>query len=327
MKIFPLFAFFVLSLFAAATKDAGVRLEDIPYPFEVRYINIQNDGQKLEMGYMDLTPKTPNGKNILLLHGKNFTGAYWEESATELSKLGYRVIMPDQIGFGKSSKPENYPYSFRLLAYNTKLLLEHLGVKEAIVIGHSMGGMLATRFAISYPKSVEKLILENPIGLEDWQRRVDFRPFDYWLKKELSATPESMKDYQLKAYYDGIWKEKYNKWVDLQTSPLKSSNYPLAARNQALASLMIFTQPVLYEFADIKAPTLLIIGQRDKTAIGKELADEETKKSLGDYPKLGREANKAIKNSKLIELDGIGHMPHIESFEKFIKNVKDFLNE
>ncbi|WP_252499309.1 alpha/beta fold hydrolase, partial [Escherichia coli] len=43
------------------------------------------------------------------------------------------------------------------------------GVARASVIGHSMGGMLATRYALLYPRQVERLVLVNPIGLEDWK--------------------------------------------------------------------------------------------------------------------------------------------------------------
>jgi pimeloyl-ACP methyl ester carboxylesterase len=313
----------VLTLNADSFSEGGIRLEEIRYPFEVRYIGIR----ELQMAYMDAKPEVPNGKTVVLLHGKNFTGAYWEDVAKALNKAGYRVIMPDQIGFGKSSKPEFYEYSFGQLAHNTKTLLDRLGVSEAYLVGHSMGGMLASRFTIMYPDTVEKLILENPIGLEDWQTFVPFQPLEYWYKKELAATSASMMEYQSKAYYDNKWKPQYDKWIAIQTSPLKSQNYPRAAYNQALISQMIFTQPVCYEFDKIKTSTLLIIGQRDKTAIGKELADERTKPLMGDYPKLGRKTAKSLKNSKLVELDGVGHLPHIESFDKFIEAVNSFLGK
>ena len=55
---------------------------------------------------------------FLLLHGKNFDGKYWKATATFLASRGYRVIMPDQIGFGQSSRPD-MAYSFDLLADNT----------------------------------------------------------------------------------------------------------------------------------------------------------------------------------------------------------------
>ena len=90
---------------------------------------------------------------------------------------------------------------------------------------------------------------------------------------------------------------------------------------------MIVTQPVYYEFGDIAVPTLLIIGQRDRTAIGRNNAPQELAEKLGDYPKLGRATDATIPDSKLVEIDGIGHLPHIEAFPLFIEPLKEFLAE
>lgn len=92
-------------------EASGLMLENITYPFPVKEINLNIQGQQLIMAYMDVQPATPNGKTVVLLHGKNFSAAYWEQTANALSKDGYRVIMPDQIGFGKSSKPTNIQLS------------------------------------------------------------------------------------------------------------------------------------------------------------------------------------------------------------------------
>ena len=81
---------------------------------------------------------------------------------------GYRVVVPDQIGFGKSSKPLA-DLHFDELARNTASLLESLNIETVDVVAHSMGGMLATRFARSYPARVERMVLAAPIGLEDYR--------------------------------------------------------------------------------------------------------------------------------------------------------------
>jgi pimeloyl-ACP methyl ester carboxylesterase len=89
---------------------------------------------------------------------------------------------------------------------------------------------------------------------------------------------------------------------------------------------MIITQPVVYEFPRLTVPTLLIIGQRDRTAIGKNLVKEETRKTMGNYPLLGKQTAAKIKGSKLVELENIGHLPHVESFDKFIKPLLNFIS-
>jgi pimeloyl-ACP methyl ester carboxylesterase len=70
------------------------------------------------MTFMDVAPDKPNGRTVVLLHGKNFCAATWEATIKTLVDVGYRVIAPDQIGFCKSTKPEHYQYSFQQLADN-----------------------------------------------------------------------------------------------------------------------------------------------------------------------------------------------------------------
>jgi pimeloyl-ACP methyl ester carboxylesterase len=85
-----------------------INLSNYDYPYPVNFITVNIQQQELKMEYMDVKPDNYNGKNILLLHGKNFNGAYWKTTIEVLTKKGFRVIAPDQIGFGKSSKPDNF---------------------------------------------------------------------------------------------------------------------------------------------------------------------------------------------------------------------------
>ena len=263
----------------------------------------------------------------MLIHGKNFNGAYWKTTIKALTKEGYRVIVPDQIGFGKSSKPANFHYTFQQLAKNTKTLLDTLDIKKTAILGHSMGGMLATRFTLMYPETIEKFILENPIGLEDWKLKAPYKPVEWWYARELKKSYEGIKNYQLKSYYDNNWKPEYNQWVNLLAGWTLNSDYKTIAWNSALVYDMIFTQPVVYEFQNITVPTLLIIGTRDRTALGKNLVTPEVKATMGRYNELGKKTQAKIPNSKLIELDNIGHLPHIEDFDSFITPLIEFLRE
>lgn len=306
-------------------EPTGLRMENIKYPFTVQTLPLKIQGQDLEMAYMDLQPAKPNGKTVLLLHGKNFPAMYWEETANDLANDGYRVIMPDQIGFGKSSKPGNIQYTFQLLAQNTKAVLDALKVTKVSILGHSMGGMLATRFSLMYPDTVEKLILENPIGLEDWKIVVPYQSVDQWYADELKQDFQKMKDYQLKFYYDNKWKPGYDKWLLPVAGWTVNKDYAVIAKSSALTYDMIFTQPVVYEFQNLKMPVLLIIGQRDRTALAKGKAPKEVQEKLGNYPILGKETAKKIPNATLVEIENTGHLPHIEVYDKFIAPVKDFL--
>ncbi|MCD6067965.1 MAG: alpha/beta hydrolase [Bacteroidetes bacterium] len=304
-----------------------ISLENYPYFAPVAFIDLTIQKEAYVMGYMDIKPEKANGKTILLLHGKNFNGNYWKRTADALVKKGYRVIIPDQVGFGKSSKPQHFQYSFQQLALNTKKLLDRLDITQTAVVGHSMGGMLAVRFSLMYPQMVSQLILEDPIGLEDYKLKVAYQPLDSLYHKELKQTYESLKKYQLENYYDNKWEMEYEEWLAPIAGWTMNKEYPLIAWNNALTTDMIMTQPVVYELSKIKAPTLIIIGTKDRTALGKDLVTEEVRKTMGNYPDIGAKAQKAIPGSKLVKLEGIGHLPHIQSFEKFITPLLKFLEK
>ena len=319
--------FFCAGAVSHAAPVAGLRLEGYTYPFPEHIFRFSSQQQWLEMVTMDIAPEGPSRGVVVLLHGKNFSGSYFGSTAAALRKAGYRVIVPDQIGFGKSTKPAQYHYTFHQLALNTRDLLRSAGVTRVHVLGHSMGGMLATRFALMFPEQTASLTLLNPLGLEDWKALgVPYTSVDETYRQELEKTPEKIRGYQLESYYDGKWRADYDPWVEQLVSFTRSQDYPRMAWNQALTSDMIFTQPVVHEFGALRVPVLLIIGQRDRTAIGKAGAPPEVRAKLGNYPALGRSAQKTIPRAELVELEGVGHVPHIEAFDKFITPLRSFLD-
>jgi pimeloyl-ACP methyl ester carboxylesterase len=300
-------------------------LSGASYPFPVRYLELQTQRQQLQMAYMDVQPERPNGRSVVLLHGKNFSGFYWEPTMRRLLDQGYRVVVPDQIGFGKSSKPQAYQFSFQALAENTRALLTKLGIEQVVVVGHSMGGMLAVRFALLYPTLTDKLVLVSPIGLEDWKRSVRARSVNEWYAEELKATPDSIRAYQKQAYYAGEWRPEYEPLLEFSAGMTQHPDYPKVAWCSALTYDMIFSQPVVYELGDLKPATLLIIGLRDRTAIGRAWAPKETAEKLGNYRELGKQAAAAIAGAQLVELEGVGHLPQVEAFDAYSQALLAFL--
>lgn len=287
-----------------------IMLTNYTYPYDVHFLELESQNEQIKMAYMDIHPAHANGKTVFLLHGKNFNGAYWKTTIEALTDAGYRVVVPDQIGFGKSSKPAGYQFTFQQLAQNTKAIADYLKLDRIYLLGHSMGGMLAVRFTLMYPQLVEKLILENPLGLEDWKLVAPYTSIEKNYENELKADYETTRKYQAGFYYDNKWKPVYDEWVYLLTGWTKSPDYPIVALNNAKTSDMIFTQPVLYEFSALQVPTLLIIGTRDRTAIGKNnVTDPIVREKMGQYQLLGKETQKRIKESTLVELDNVGHLP------------------
>lgn len=307
---------------AARSEGFDARLSTYSYPFAVENFDLTSQGQALQMSYMDLKPVEGLGKKepIVLLHGKNFSGFYFDRLAKDLAAKGHRVIIPDQIGFGKSSKPKGYQYSFAQLAHNTQALLKHLQIPSYSILGHSMGGMLATRMALSYPTEVKRLILINPIGLEDYRVLTSYKPIDEIYQNELKATAESIRNYQSEAYYDKQWKNEYDSLLVPAIGWTKGPDKELLAYTAALTSDMIFNQPVSYEFGQLKVPLIAVMGQRDRTAIGKAWASPANRARMGDYPKLGRELRRQAPEVKLIELPGLGHVPFVEDYALFAKS-------
>lgn len=302
-----------------ATTAYGPELQGFEYPYPVENFAFTSQQQRLSMAYMDVPPTAEaNGRTAVLLHGKNFCGATWQDTIEVLSAEGYRVIAPDQIGFCRSSKPRGYQFSFNQLAHNTHALLDSLDIEQATVIGHSMGGMLAARFTLNHPEQVEQLVLANPIGLEDWQQAgVPYATIDQMYQGQLQTSYEGIKNYQLNFYYNGQWKPEYDRWVEMAYGMYAGPGKEIVAWNQAQTAEMLFTQPVVHEFPNIQAPTLLLIGGKDRTAPGANRAPESVAQSLGQYPELGRKTAAAIPNATLVEFPELGHSPQVEAPDKF----------
>lgn len=323
---------FVIALTLA--QDSGVEfrpldanLTDYAYPFPTETFDFTAQGEEARMVYMDVPAPQPNGKTVVLLHGKNFSGNYWERTIRHLADNGYRVIAPDQIGFGKSSKPLGFQYSFHALAEFTQALLVSKNVENYHLVGHSMGGMLATRLALLYPESVEKLVLVNPIGLEDYRSLVPYRSVDQLYEQELKANEQSIREYQKNAYFAGEWQRAYDKQIEILVGWTLHDDFPTTAYTAALTSDMVYTQPVVHEFKNLTMPTLLLIGTRDRTAIGKDRVDPEAQEELGRYDRLGKLTQQAIKGSKLVEWPDVGHMPQVENFDAYAKELTAFLDD
>src|ERR1700744_3630568 len=129
----------------APREPYGIGLEGFAYPYPVSMLSLVNDGEQVRMAYMDVAPAQPNGRTVILLHGRNFPSSYWAPVIKTLNEAGYRVVVPDQIGFGKSSKPTGELH-FDTLARNTIALLDHLQIDKVDIVAHSMSGMLSGRF-------------------------------------------------------------------------------------------------------------------------------------------------------------------------------------
>ena len=306
----------------AGAEPLGAAMENWPYPYPVQMLQFEQEGRPMRMAYMDVKPEAPNGQAIVLMHGKNFGADYWANTLKAMSGYGYRVIAPDQIGFGKSSKPE-MRYTFGMLAENTARLLDHLRLSRVVVIGNSMGGMLAVHFARRYPERVTALVLENPLGLENYAPSIPPQETANLVRLEMAQTPASYRNF-VKSYFPA-WKPEFERFVEQFARVQLSGDYPRFAQVSALTYQMIYDGPIYNELPQLKVPTLLVIGQNDRTVFGRRFAPPEVVKPLGNFPQLGRTTQQRVPGAQLKEFNGVGHVPHLEQPERFHAVVMDFI--
>ncbi|HXL29044.1 MAG TPA: alpha/beta fold hydrolase, partial [Bradyrhizobium sp.] len=228
----------------AAREPYGIGLEGFAYPYPVSMLPLTNDGEQVRMAYMDVAPAQPNGRTVVLLHGRNFPSSYWAPVIKTLTDAGYRVVVPDQIGFGKSSKP-SADLHFDTLARNTNALLDHLQIAKAEFVAHSLGGMLGVRIARAYPDRVAHLLLAAPIGLEDYRLYVPPTPTEKILENEDRLTADGYRKQLQTNYSLKLPPDQVTPFIDARFNIKGSSEYPRWLRAFVSSAQMIYREPVV----------------------------------------------------------------------------------
>jgi len=306
----------------------GTDLERFAYPWPVEHFAVTVGATPARMAYMDEQPETPNGRTAVLLHGKNFCAATWEGTARALLEAGYRVVIPDEIGFCKSSKPREAQYTFAMLAHFTHELMTARGIGDAVVIGHSTGGMLAMHFALMFPDAVEQLVLVNPPGLTDRMAEgVPYVPLHELVEQERQTDFASIKGYQRDVYYHGQWEPRYDRWVTMLAGQYASDNGEDVAFAQAKLSEMILTQPVSHRLEQLSMPVMLMVGMLDTTTFGKGQAPQLVAERLRPIPDLAPEAAARLPDARLVTFPELGHSPQVEAPARFEQRLLAVLRE
>jgi pimeloyl-ACP methyl ester carboxylesterase len=301
-------------------KPGSITCDECPYPYPSKYLDISVYTQDVRIAYMDVAPRgAANGHTVLLLHGNNFGGFYFGPIIDALTKDGFRVIVPDQIGYGKSSKPIA-PYNFNSQARNTYLILQKEKIERAMVVGHSMGGMLAARLATQYPKAVERLVLYNPIGLTDGRFDQPMTPIDQSYQQTLKSDYQSVRAGlgRYVAHNPAAWNAEFEKYTRIRYSWTLSADWPRLAMVQALVAQMLYADPVVYDWPHIQAPTLAFGGADDMLA-GTPARFQERMQYLAKTIPNG--------NGRVLLLPGLGHVPHLEAPERVLPPLVDYLKE
>ncbi len=302
----------------------GIGLEGYVYPYPVTMLDLVNDGEPVRMAYMDVAPTTPNGRAVLLLHGRNFPSSYWAPVIAALTTAGYRVVVPDQVGFGKSSKPRGELH-FDTLARNTLALLDRLGLAEVDVVAHSLGGMLAVRITRAAPQRVRHLLLAAPIGLEDYRLYVPPTPTQTLLDQEDRLTADAYRKQLVTNYSLTLPSDAVTPFIDARFNIKGAADYPRWLKAFVSSGQMIYREPVVHEIALITRPTLFVMGENDHNAPGRAGAPEELRPKMGHNADLARTLAGQMANARVEVISGVGHLVFLEAPETFDAAMLGFL--
>jgi pimeloyl-ACP methyl ester carboxylesterase len=273
---------------------------------EARYL--ADPGDLLRMDEIQLHVRDIGRKQaptLILLHGFGSSLHTWEAWARQLSS-DYRVIHFDMPGAGLSGADPNGDYSdarsMRVLA----ALMDQLGVAKASLIGNSMGGRIAWKFAAAVPTRVDKLVLISPDGFAGPGEEYGKRPsVPSMVRLMRYALPKTLLKMNLKpAYADpaGLTDEIVTRTHDLLLGP--------GNRDAMIARLaqteLVEPGPLL---RTISAPTLLLWGEKDAMI---------PPANAHDYAKF-------LQNQRLVLLPGLGHLPQQEAPDRSLIPVREFL--
>jgi len=302
----------------------GIGLEGFAYPYPVHMLPLVNDGEDVEMAYMDVAPAQPNGRIVVLLHGRNFPSSYWAPVIRTLNDAGYRVVVPDQVGFGKSSKPTGELH-FDTLARNTIALLDHLQIAKADIVAHSLGGMLGVRIARAYPDRVNHLVLAAPIGLEDYRMYVPPTPTEKILENEDRLTAEGYRKQLENNYSPKIPPDQITPFIDARFNIKGAADYARWLRAFVSSAQMIYREPVAHEIPLLTEPTLFIMGADDHNAPGKANAPEALRGKMGRNADLANALASKMANARAEVIENAGHLVFLDAPAKFDELMLAFL--
>lgn len=248
---------------------------------------------------------------LVLIHGTSSSLHTWEKVTTILNQPSYgnkRVISLDMPAFGLTGPNPANAYSYDHFIQVIDSLLIKLQVTKCIIGGNSLGGGTAWHYAVAYPNKVEKLILIDASGYPKKNEKgsLGFKIAQIPVINNLLLyiTPKSL----VKKSIEGVY---YNKSL-IQESTITRYHELLLCEGNRSAALSLFKHPFVQNEALIKTiqtPTLILWGRADQL-----ISVENTKLFNSD-----------IKNSKVVILDNVGHVPNEEAPSAVADAIYNFI--
>ena len=321
-----------------AGDTLGIGLEGYPYPYPVRYLDVTHVAQaawidrqapeserRARLAYMDIAPESGQPKGaVLLVHGKNFFGAYWKDVIGALRHEGYRIVVPDLIGWGKSTKPSTLTTGS--LVAHLGSLLDELKLNSVAVVGHSTGGLVAMQMARTLPARVAALVLENPMGLEDYRHGLT-RPVGHqdWAADERSSTADQVRQY-IAHYFVHKDPRLIEPFVAVRTAIGRSPEFERWVQSSAAATDMLLNEPAVDFVASLTARTLFVCGLSDRTYVGAKYTAPNEQAAKGNIAAMAQGFAARMSAARFVGVPDTGHVPHLESPAAFLSAVLEFLH-
>lgn len=241
-----------------------------------------------------------SGPVVILLHGLGGDKSNWAMTIGALATK-YRVIVPDQVGFGESDKP--------VIAYRVGTLVDflyglykELKIERASLVGNSLGGWTAAAFALAYPEKVDRLVLVDAAGV-GLAGGVDKNMLTSVLN---GSTRESIRRLMSMIFYDKQYQSDMAVDIMFTRKMTRTDGYTI---QQFVESVARGEDILDNRLGSIKQPTLIVWGREDKLT---PLA-------------MGEQFKKEIAGSELVILEKCGHVPQIEKAAEFNTILLKFL--
>jgi pimeloyl-ACP methyl ester carboxylesterase len=315
----------------------GIGLESYPYPHPVQYLDVTHVAQadwidrqapdwerRARLAYMDVAPDGPGAKGaVVLVHGKNFFGAYWAGVIETLRREGFRVIVPDLIGWGKSTKPSTLTAAS--LVAHLRSLLDQLKVESVAFVGHSTGGLVGMHMARALPERVRTLVLENPMGLEDYRIGLTQQVrHEDWANDERSMTTDQIRQY-MAHYFVNKEPRFVEPFVAVRTAIGRGPEFERWVQSSAAATDMLVNEPAVDFVASLPTPTLFVCGLSDHTYVGAKYTAPQDQGAKGNIAEMAKGFAARMPKARFVGVPNTGHVPHLESPDAFSSAVLEFL--
>lgn len=294
----------------ASNQIPGLKtMDDLVYNLPVEKIELSNN---TTLAYVE---EGTGNQTLIFIHGLGSYLPAWNKNIHELSRH-YRCIAIDLPGYGKSSKG-NYEFSMTYYAQIIKEFAEKKGLKNVVLVGHSMGGQIALTTALQYPDLVEKLVLVAPAGFETFNKGQRSWLGNVMTPDLVRLTPVDQIRTNLSYNFYNMPEEADFMFTDrVAMRSAEGFDGYVYAVSQSVKGMV--DQPI-YEFLpQIKQPTLALFGANDNLIPNRFL-------NPGKTEQVAKDGISRMANGHLIMLEKTGHFAQFEASEKVNAYIHEFL--